>query len=834
MASSDDGRIEIPVNVDVTGAEAIDALRDKVEKLNDKLGELTKATVEGAGAAANTAVNVLKLGSAYDAAAGNLSRFLSTLGSQTGMLTQSVTQLAAVRTELEGIAKATPAATKAVDGAKGRAKAVPAPDTPMQSKINQSLGVGAPVHSAKDSASVFEADFAAKASGAGQAVEDVAGKVEKLESSASKGKGVISGLAGNLLSMVPQHLTETLGETAGKSSMATEAMEALTGAVGVELTPALGIAAAGAAAFYGAFGLLHASLQKGIPPDLTKGMNLTAEQMQRLKEKGTDLTVTFNDTVQATFEVFAQKAQSAFEDAYAPIKPFMDKAVGAISDGLGKAFTFTIGLLGTVFDAYKNIAMAILTFVGPVVAKVASLFGTAIGNAVSAFEQIAATVFNVVKTTIETVLGIALGGFNAITLVWKTFPQILQDAFITGVNVAGQSVADFINKVEGPINSALKALGAFAHVTIPEIPPVKWDNLPNGAAGAMAAVGNIFKVKMTDAKDIVEGAVGAISKNLHDNIAGASAYAGEIQGQEVQDRKDRIAEAAGPSGAGAGGTQPRGLQPQSRSGGNGIRVAPDNDEITPIAAIPSVQPLVDQAIDGQNEISVAVVKSTGTQANAYRQMYTNIGNEMRTTVEGLIKGTESWTQVAQRLQDSFIDKQLRNLQKWLTAHLEANTAKTASDAATAATAKSVTLEAAISQANKNAVLAGQGAYTQTMNAVPPPLNFPLAAASAAAAYAGSMALAVFSARGGWDSVPYDGAVTALHKNEMVLPEKYASPLRDMLGRNGGATTVNNRSVSRRGDDHYHIYTQPGMNPRDVADAILKGRRGNMYDARRFA
>jgi len=40
-------------------------------------------------------------------------------------------------------------------------------------------------------------------------------------------------------------------------------------------------------------------------------------------------------------------------------------------------------------------------------------------------------------------------------------------------------------------------------------------------------------------------------------------------------------------------------------------------------------------------------------------------------------------------------------------------------------------------------------------------------------------LAMASAEGGWDRVPYDGALTELHKNEMVLPASIAGPLRQM-------------------------------------------------------
>jgi hypothetical protein len=60
---------------------------------------------------------------------------------------------------------------------------------------------------------------------------------------------------------------------------------------------------------------------------------------------------------------------------------------------------------------------------------------------------------------------------------------------------------------------------------------------------------------------------------------------------------------------------------------------------------------------------------------------------------------------------------------------------------------------------------------------------PAAAAVAFAAVAGFEGLA--SAEGGWDNVPTDGALTELHKNEMVMPAHLANGIRNMVA-NGQA------------------------------------------------
>ena len=53
-----------------------------------------------------------------------------------------------------------------------------------------------------------------------------------------------------------------------------------------------------------------------------------------------------------------------------------------------------------------------------------------------------------------------------------------------------------------------------------------------------------------------------------------------------------------------------------------------------------------------------------------------------------------------------------------------------------------------------------------------------------------------SAERGWEKVPYDGALTELHKNEMVLPASVAEPIRNMASgvtQSGGG---NNASSAR--------------------------------------
>lgn len=130
---------------------------------------------------------------------------------------------------------------------------------------------------------------------------------------------------------------------------------------------------------------------------------------------------------------------------------------------------------------------------------------------------------------------------------------------------------------------------------------------------------------------------------------------------------------------------------------------------------------------------------------------------------------------------------------------------------------------------RDAAAAARGAY-KAMIGIPiiGPILAPAAAAVAFAAVEG------FSAAGGWDDVPFDGAQTTLHKNEMVLPATLATPLRAMLTSNSGSND-NPPAAPGSGSAPIHIHatdaqsfqrllsTEEGQN--GIRTALQKGRAG---------
>ncbi|MGN6817797.1 MAG: hypothetical protein ACTHJR_03910 [Sphingomonas sp.] len=105
--------------------------------------------------------------------------------------------------------------------------------------------------------------------------------------------------------------------------------------------------------------------------------------------------------------------------------------------------------------------------------------------------------------------------------------------------------------------------------------------------------------------------------------------------------------------------------------------------------------------------------------------------------------------------------------------------------------------------------------TASMAAAPFPMNltapeFGMEMAAAAGAFA-----ARTKAAGGWWNVPYDGALTELHKNEMVLPAWAAQPLRSMLGGGAPASAPVAANDSGGGGYHYHDHTARGLSEAQI-------------------
>jgi len=133
-----------------------------------------------------------------------------------------------------------------------------------------------------------------------------------------------------------------------------------------------------------------------------------------------------------------------------------------------------------------------------------------------------------------------------------------------------------------------------------------------------------------------------------------------------------------------------------------------------------------------------------------------------------------------------------------------------------AAGKAVSLTAAETEIATNAAVAASGAMAAI--AMIPYVGPIMAPAAAAATYAETMAYAgLASAEGGQLQVPFDGQLTELHRNEMVLPASVAGPMRDHF-----AGAPNGDVAGGGGDMHTH-FNLSTLGARDLESMV----RNNM-------
>lgn len=111
----------------------------------------------------------------------------------------------------------------------------------------------------------------------------------------------------------------------------------------------LGLVAAAAGSVAAGFGLMHRQLSDAFPDDITKGLNLTEEQLDRVKTK----SVTFGDTVMATFTVVGRHIM------HGPVGAalgWLGERFDEVMDWIGKTWIDGWSLqIGVAVGAYKTI-----------------------------------------------------------------------------------------------------------------------------------------------------------------------------------------------------------------------------------------------------------------------------------------------------------------------------------------------------------------------------------------------------------------------------------------------------------------------------------------------
>lgn len=163
----------------------------------------------------------------------------------------------------------------------------------------------------------------------------------------------------------------------------------------VALLAPIAIAAGAAAA---SFALLHRELSKGYPKDITDGLNLTEEQLERVEAR----TVTMGDTFAATLDVMANyllqgPLGDAIDDLNTRWNAWLDDITANTVTEVSNIIGFFIGAYRTIVANWKNFP---------------AVFGDFFAMGV-----------NAALTSIETLVNGAIVGLNKIFDVMRLAPQ---------------------------------------------------------------------------------------------------------------------------------------------------------------------------------------------------------------------------------------------------------------------------------------------------------------------------------------------------------------------------------------------------------------------------
>jgi phage-related minor tail protein len=253
------------------------------------------------------------------------------------------------------------------------------------------------------------------------------------------------------------------------------------------------------------------------------------------------------------------------------------------------------------------------------------------------------------------------------------------------------------------------------------------------------------------------------------------------------------------------------------------------------------------ATASEEKKNAALIKKAYDQAYAdaaksWHKYLDPINRAFQQSIQGMIQGTQTFKQMTQHLLQSIVASYAQSALNELENHIITQHAKTAATAAGAA--ERATIEAGAAAQSKaadaatgksqitSAAATGAAKAYQAIVGIPyvGPILAPIAAG---VAFAGIEAFSgmISSARGGWERVPIDGAMTELHKDEMVLPAHVANPIRDMAKNGGG----------QGGGGQVHIHANDARsfkdmlrrNPGALAGALKQaGRMGHLSGARR--
>lgn len=198
--------------------------------------------------------------------------------------------------------------------------------------------------------------------------------------------------------------------------------------------------------------------------------------------------------------------------------------MATLGDYMSAVWQMVMESLSTVAGFFVETWDNITGWVGDAFEKIVSF-------ATSGFASVAdasVTVSSVMKTVVNTIIGLWVGGFNSLKAIWAKLPAAIGEAAYGAVNTTIDAINWLIEKATAGVNKLITALNNVPGVDIGSITTGGIDNVNNPFAGATA--------------DLVGGVKGAVTDALSADYVGAAGDALKGLGENIRTRANEIAE----------------------------------------------------------------------------------------------------------------------------------------------------------------------------------------------------------------------------------------------------------------------------------------------------
>jgi hypothetical protein len=312
---------------------------------------------------------------------------------------------------------------------------------------------------------------------------------------------------------------------AASTMTAMRAMAAATMAAAAPFAPLIAAAAAVAAVIGGSLAIAANKINKDVG-DLTKGMGLTAEQMERVTKK----SVTMGDVAVGVFKVLGEDLRNFF----APFTTFIGDKFKELTQVLGQMAKELAQVLGQMAEVFLN------------------------------------NTWFMIKTTAGSLVGLFQGVKASFSLLGPAIGDITTQAMnfvIAALEGALNNIRAKINILISMANAAAAAVGITAK--LPTLPEMALGRLDNKNLGAASKAGEAFGTAFNK----------GMASTMKSMDKGLEAYGDRVSDAAVKRRQDQIrkqAEKAPKASAGGG------------SGRSGRSRGADNDNVPKMQPLKSV------------------------------------------------------------------------------------------------------------------------------------------------------------------------------------------------------------------------------------------------------